>query len=95
MLEDDAEVAAYRDAVLWTGVLTKLSHREAVSVCKKILAEPGSVTSLIGLGLFLLDDKQGALLAIPRDKNCVKAVTAALRDAGLDVAAKRVARAAR
>lgn len=94
---DDPEIAAYRDAVLWTGVLLKLSSREAASVCRKVLIEDpdADVTTIVGLGLFMRDDDEGAVLAIPRRKPCIELVRAALRRAGLEPLASRLTKAAR
>lgn len=94
---DDPEIAAYRDAVLWTGVLLRLSSREVADVCRKVLIEDPDVdvTTIVGLGLFMRDDGEGAILAIPRRRPCIELVRAALRRAGLQQLAGRLTRAAR
>lgn len=95
MRENDREVAAYRDLVLWRGVLISLSVEETSVVCKKVLSRSGVIEEMIGLGFFVLDDGEGAILAIPKHKLCVKAVSDVLRTARLDSAAKRLVGAAR
>lgn len=95
MLEDDADVAAYRDAVLWTGALARLSPAETITLCRLALVGEGPTVAMIGLGLFFLDDDTGAVLAIPNKSECVKAVAARLREAGLEKVAGRLMKSAR
>lgn len=94
---DDIEVAAYRDAVLWSGVLLRITPKEAATICRKILTSSSTsevVTKVVGRGLFFMDDDDGAILAIPKIKPCVDLVKGALRVAGLGRLAARLGRAA-
>jgi hypothetical protein len=95
--EDRAADAAYRDAVLWTGALIRLSKKEATAVCQKVLL-PGRksvITAMIFRGFFPLDDGSGALLAIPKVGECVRFAATVLRMAGLKSVASRLSRAGR
>ena len=97
MLEDDIEVAAYRDAVLRRGAFTELTSKETMVVCKKILSGGSDLVTrrLMAIGLFVIDDMGGALLAVPRDKKIVGAVALELRRAGLEAAAEKITRSAK
>ena len=97
MLEDDPVVAAYRDAVLWHGVVVRLTPAETATVCERVLMSDADddVRTMVGCGLFVVDDEGWALLAIPKIKERVKSVTAALRSSGLKGAADKIVRAAR
>ncbi len=97
MLEDDPIVAAYRDAVLWHGAVVRLTPTETAKICERVLkSDADDMTRVVvGCGLFVVDEEGWALLAIPRIKERVKSVSAALRSVGLGNVANKIVRSAR
>lgn len=97
MLEDDPVVAAYRDAVLWHGAVVRLTPAETAKVCERVLkSDADDMTRVVvGCGLFVVDEEGWALLAIPRVRERVKAVSTTLRSVGLGNVANKIVRSAR
>lgn len=90
MFERDRGVAAYRDAVLSSGVLTVLTPSETETVLD--LVARSWVSAILCLGVFLIEGTRGSVLAIPR--TALKEVASELREAGLKNAERRLRRAA-
>jgi len=92
VLERDPDVAAYRDAVLETGVITVFTNTEAASYLRALRAL--GPLCILGLGVFFIDGGKGSLVAVPPFKEALTAAVAALRISGLTNAERRLRRAA-
>ncbi len=93
MKERDRTVARYRDAVLLAGIRTSMSPEETAAACVGVNGREAQ--AMLKFGLFVMDDGSGSILAIPRNRACLKNMKDALENAGLRIVARRLARTAK